>query len=484
MPFLTPARLVAATLAVSAFAVPTAPAVAAPGAKHTKKLDATSVNGLRASRTPKPGRLVALDKNGKLPLAALPAKVAALLLSPTPQVPGPKGDKGDPGATGTVDTSNFYTKSDSDARFLALAAKAADANLLDGRDSGDFLQIHPATAQQPRLDESDAALWLRNTVDYGQSNTPATSEFRVGGDGSLLSTSTLGIGIIPASGCGDRIMWYAFKASFRAGSPGECPGSQNFPGTAWDDANQGFYSWAGGVSTTASGLASLAMGDSTAAVGTDSVALGSNTRAGGGASLAMGLRAGAFGTGSVALGTRAVTASGCPVTGSCDLSAIDPFNGFSGSFVWSDSSSPNMLAASATNQFTARAANGFRFFTNAGATTGCALPAGSGVFSCTSDRHAKHAFRPVDGQDVLRRLAHVPITSWQYKSEPGRVRHMGPMAQDFRRAFGLGTDDKHIGSIDEDGVTMAAIKALYATTQRQAREIGELKRQLAAVARH
>jgi hypothetical protein len=36
------------------------------------------------------------------------------------------------------------------------------------------------------------------------------------------------------------------------------------------------------------------------------------------------------------------------------------------------------------------------------------------------------------------------------------------MAQDFYAAFGVGEDDKHITSIDEDGVALAAIKALHA----------------------
>jgi hypothetical protein len=35
------------------------------------------------------------------------------------------------------------------------------------------------------------------------------------------------------------------------------------------------------------------------------------------------------------------------------------------------------------------------------------------------------------------------------------------MAQDFYAAFGVGEDDKHITSIDEDGVALAAIKALH-----------------------
>ena len=40
------------------------------------------------------------------------------------------------------------------------------------------------------------------------------------------------------------------------------------------------------------------------------------------------------------------------------------------------------------------------------------------------------------------------------------TRHMGPMAQDFRAAFGLGISDKLIDTIDPDGVALAAIQGL------------------------
>jgi len=53
-----------------------------------------------------------------------------------------------------------------------------------------------------------------------------------------------------------------------------------------------------------------------------------------------------------------------------------------------------------------------------------------------------------------------------HKSESG-VRHLGPMAQDFYSAFGVGVDDRHITSIDEDGVALAAIKALSADARRK-----------------
>jgi hypothetical protein len=52
--------------------------------------------------------------------------------------PGPQGLKGDKGDTGTVDTSNFYTKTQSDANYLGKSAKAADSDTFDGSDSSSF----------------------------------------------------------------------------------------------------------------------------------------------------------------------------------------------------------------------------------------------------------------------------------------------------------------------------------------------------------
>lgn len=53
----------------------------------------------------------------------------------------------------------------------------------------------------------------------------------------------------------------------------------------------------------------------------------------------------------------------------------------------------------------------------------------------------------------------LPLTEWNYKSDAA-IKHFGPMAQDFHAAFGLGTDDKHISTVDDDGVELAAIQGL------------------------
>lgn len=88
-----------------------------------------------------------------------------------------------------------------------------------------------------------------------------------------------------------------------------------------------------------------------------------------------------------------------------------------------------------------------------GGCQGCTTPA--------SDRALKANITAVNPRSVLDKLASVPIQQWNYKTDSPSVRHVGPMAQDFRAAFQLGRDDKHIDLIDANGVTMASIQALY-----------------------
>jgi hypothetical protein len=76
-----------------------------------------------------------------------------------------------------------------------------------------------------------------------------------------------------------------------------------------------------------------------------------------------------------------------------------------------------------------------------------------------SDRNEKQNFKPVDVDQVLEKVAGLPITQWNYKKDK-HTPHMGPMAQDFYAAFTLGADDKHISMVDEGGVALAAIQGL------------------------
>jgi hypothetical protein len=81
------------------------------------------------------------------------------------------------------------------------------------------------------------------------------------------------------------------------------------------------------------------------------------------------------------------------------------------------------------------------------------------AFVATSDRNAKENFAPVSAQEILDKVAALPITTWNFKAM-GDGRHIGPMAQDFHAAFGLGGSDTTITSVDPDGVALAAIQGL------------------------
>jgi hypothetical protein len=85
-----------------------------------------------------------------------------------------------------------------------------------------------------------------------------------------------------------------------------------------------------------------------------------------------------------------------------------------------------------------------------------------------SDRNSKRDFARVETTDVLRKLASLPMSTWTFKSDSTRTRHMGPMAQDFHAAFGLGESDRSIDTGDIIGVSLAAIQGLH-------REVGDLK---------
>jgi hypothetical protein len=103
--------------------------------------------------------------------------------------------------------------------------------------------------------------------------------------------------------------------------------------------------------------------------------------------------------------------------------------------------------------------------------------------AAVSDRSLKEGFAFVDGQEVLSRLSDVPITTWSYKAEDPDVRHMGPTAQDFRAAFGLGESDTSINLLDSSGVALAAVQELYQLSQGQAARMQELERTNATLQR-
>jgi hypothetical protein len=152
-----------------------------------------------------------------------------------------------------------------------------------------------------------------------------------------------------------------------------------------------------------------------------------------------------------------------------------------GAFVWS--SGEYYTYSWGNNTFTVRATGGVRFYTAGGTANGVQLASGSGSWSSLSDRNAKENFQPVDCRQILERVAALPVTTWNYKTQPPTIRHIGPMAQDFAAAFSVGENDHSISTVDADGVALAAIKGLYEELQTQKARNDALEKRIAELER-
>ncbi|MCH7667037.1 MAG: tail fiber domain-containing protein [Acidobacteria bacterium] len=100
-----------------------------------------------------------------------------------------------------------------------------------------------------------------------------------------------------------------------------------------------------------------------------------------------------------------------------------------------------------------------------------------------SSRESKTDFRQIEPRQVLAKVLDLPMAYWRYKTEEEDVRHLGPMAEDFHAAFGLGPDDQGIPLLDAGGVALAAIQGLKAEQDERmaekGREIAVLEGELA-----
>ena len=101
-----------------------------------------------------------------------------------------------------------------------------------------------------------------------------------------------------------------------------------------------------------------------------------------------------------------------------------------------------------------------------------------GTLFQSSDRNLKEEFKDVKPASVLSKIDQLPVTTWQFKANQAGNRHMGPTAQDFYSAFGLGQDDKTIAPVDGVGVSLAGIKALSSQVKQKDAEIKELAKEL------
>lgn len=395
-------------------------------------------------------------------------------------------------ATSTSSSSVAATSGDSVVNAINNAATTGKVS--SSRLSSDVVLLNPAATQTPTATTQGNDALLNLTGNYTACSNTYQSNFRLHADGGLLSVGNYDggcSGLVPVEGAGTRMFWYPGKAAFRAGG---------ITGTQWDDANIGLYS--------------TAFGENVRALGDYSIALGKNAVAANVGTIGMGEGITATGANSVALGYGASTSTiaGSPRTGS---------------FVFSDRSVPltysfnsttpdigSQFHPTVTNSFNVRAVNGSFFYTNtalttgftfnsttanltltnskfsmfsdgsstlysnSGFTSGVTLPAGGGSWSSVSDRNMKENFGGVNTRDILQRVLKLPISTWNYKTQNSSVRHIGPMAQDFYKLFGVGESDTRIATIDPDGVALAAIQGLNEELKDRDKKIEDQQQEL------
>jgi hypothetical protein len=102
----------------------------------------------------------------------------------------------------------------------------------------------------------------------------------------------------------------------------------------------------------------------------------------------------------------------------------------------------------------------------------------SGTLTQGSSRTIKKDFTSVDPATALEGVQKLPISTWVYKDDPNAARHIGPMAEEFHAAFGVGVDDKHIAPSDQAGLALAAIQGLANMVQQRDQRIEQLESRL------
>ncbi len=269
-----------------------------------------------------------------------------------------------------------------------------------------------------------------SVIGGGVNNTNSGTQSTIaGGNGNAIYFSAVGGAV--GGGTANLITNNATNAAISGGEGNTVGGNYAFVGAGFDNG--------------ATGVASVVSG------GEANVASGNH------ATVPGGLNNEASGVGSFAAGVNA--------------KATNDY-----SFVWGGAPDVDTVSTNPMS-YTARAPGGFLLLTSTNAVAGLALPANSSTWASLSDSNAKTDIRPVDYRNILAKVAALPVTEWRYKHDPRR-RYIGPMAQDFHAAFGLGFDDKHISTLDTDGVTLAAIKGLVQEIENQDQVLDEREAQI------
>jgi hypothetical protein len=286
------------------------------------------------------------------------------------------------------------------------------------------------------------ALTLRKNGDLAIAGRLATGNgtaMQVDEDAGFVVLGTPGVGAIPATGPGVRLMWWPKERAFRAGV---------VSGNQWDASNIGTASTAMGSNTIASGFVTTAMGQQTTASGHYSTAMGSFTTASGEYSTATGANTTASAYASLALGQYNVIEGSATSWVATDY-LIVAGNGSSDASRW--------------NALTLRK-NGNLWV--------------NGTFG-QSDARLKEDVQPLT--DVLPRLTGIRGVTFNWRDEQTHPagQQVGLLAQEVQQAFPelVGEDSQGYLSVAYGKLTAVLLTAI----QEQQREIEALRERVAAL---
>ncbi len=368
------------------------------------------------------------------------------------------------GATATS-TANTLVRRDASGNFAAGTITANLTGNVTGTASGNWSRTgDSATAGEFLGTTNNTALELRvNNAGALRLEPNGTSPNVIGGfSGNSVTAGVVGATIsgggmgVPAPG---GIGPNRVTDDYGTVGGGQFNRAGNDTGATGDAAfatvGGGFGNWASGTrATVGGGILNRASGDSATVGG------GSSNTASGNYSFAAGTQARALGDGTFVWNDS--NSFGTPFASDTNLSSFG--------------------SVSTTNSFHVRATGGARFVTNTNNNSGPYVNPGGTAWNAGSHSSLKTDFAAVDPRAVLEGLAGLPLTTWRLRDgEPG-VRHLGPMAEDFYAAFGLGDGDRAINTLDADGVAFAAIQGLYSLVQEQAALLAALQAEHAALA--
>lgn len=406
-----------------------------------------------------------------------------------------------------------------DSPRIALGSAANQATTRGATVSGGGATLDGMGAACPNCRNLASAVYA--SVGGGVANTASGAVSTVaGGSGNSASATSSTVG----GGNGNSA---SGSSSTVGGGIGNSASGNDGSTVAGGESNRasGFISTVGGGSghTAGGGYSGVFSGQGNAALGDFAAVLGGRGNCAGGRD-------------SVALGNNAKVrlAVGLTPTGACNgVPFSENALGDEGTFVWADAQGAS-FTSTGPNQFLVRASGGMFVNTNfitaigddlvIGARTGGdddvdlrlrarngregllylrdssggfylsapnltpgssfletsngAFLSNGGTWTNASSRTLKHGFTAVATSDILQRVLQLPISTWEYL-DSGEGRHLGPMAEDFHRLFGLAGGGRAIATVDADGVALAAIQGLNAKLEH---ENAALRDALAALA--